>query len=280
MLGAALILTCLGTRMGPGPGNLGPRAARADGIMLVQAGAFWMGRDDGAPDEGPLHRVYPPRLLDRPPQGHERGVRAFLEARGLRSARGQRLLRRGRPGRAHPPAPTAASRADRRLRGPSGRGGLLVRRPRLLRSGRASGCPPRPSGRRPRAATTGAATPGATTPPGPEHAVFGRPTTRPTRRMAGPRAPGPTGVQDLLGNLREWTASESAPTPTARTTAARRPDPAPARVVRGASHDDPAGALRVTIRRFYSYDGPQRGLARGHHHVGFRCATSEDLGGY
>jgi len=26
-----------------------PAAAAADGIMLVQAGAFWMGRDDGPP---------------------------------------------------------------------------------------------------------------------------------------------------------------------------------------------------------------------------------------
>src|SRR5437667_10834873 len=35
-----------------------PATAAADGIMLVPAGAFWMGRDDGAADEAPLHRVY------------------------------------------------------------------------------------------------------------------------------------------------------------------------------------------------------------------------------
>ena len=35
-----------------------PAAGAADGIMLVQAGAFWMGRDDGPPDEAPQHRVY------------------------------------------------------------------------------------------------------------------------------------------------------------------------------------------------------------------------------
>jgi hypothetical protein len=44
--------------------------------------------------------------------------------------------------------------------------------------------------------------------------------------------------------------------------------------VRGASHDDALDALSVTARR--SYD--RRGAAAGHHHVGFRCATSEDLG--
>ena len=46
-------------------------------------------------------------------------------------------------------------------------------------------------------------------------------------------------------------------------------------IIRGASHDDPAAALWVTRRR--SYD--RRGAAAGHHFVGFRCATSEDLGG-
>jgi hypothetical protein len=53
-LGAALICTCMGT----GRGDPGPRAARADGIMLIQAGAFWMGSDDNAPDERSLHRVF------------------------------------------------------------------------------------------------------------------------------------------------------------------------------------------------------------------------------
>jgi sulfatase-modifying factor enzyme 1 len=37
----------------------------------------------------------------------------------------------------------------------------------------------------------------------------------------------------------------------------------------------PADSLRVTFRRHYGH----RGLARGHHFIGFRCATSEDLGG-
>ena len=35
-----------------------PAGAVADGIMLVPAGAFWMGRDGSAVDEAPLHRVY------------------------------------------------------------------------------------------------------------------------------------------------------------------------------------------------------------------------------
>src|SRR5205809_3860417 len=35
-----------------------PATARGDGIMLVSAGAFWMGRDDGPAEERPRHRVF------------------------------------------------------------------------------------------------------------------------------------------------------------------------------------------------------------------------------
>ncbi len=82
-------------------------------------------------------------------------------------------------------------------------------------------------------------------------------------------------MEDLLGNLREWTSSVFRPYPyrpgdgrdhwDGRTGAV---------VVRGASHDDPADSLGLTRRRYYE----RRGAAAGHHHVGFRCATSEDLG--
>jgi hypothetical protein len=40
--------------------------------------------------------------------------------------------------------------------------------------------------------------------------------------------------------------------------------------------NEAAGALHVSTRR--SYD--RRGAAAGRRHVGLRCATSEDLGGY
>lgn len=86
----------------------------------------------------------------------------------------------------------------------------------------------------------------------------------------------PGGVEDMLGNLREWTATILRPYPY-RPDDGREPFTGPGEVVvRGASHDDPAELLSLTRRR--SYD--RRGASAGHHHVGFRCATSEDLGGY
>jgi len=79
----------------------------------------------------------------------------------------------------------------------------------------------------------------------------------------------------MLGNLREWTSTALHPYPY-RTDDGREPyTGATGRVVvRGASHDDPAESLGVTRRRSYN----RRGAAAGHHFVGFRCATSEDLG--
>ena len=94
MLGAALILTCVEHEHWLGPG---PRAARGDGIMLIQAGAFWMGSDDGASDEGPLHRVFLRAFwLDRH-KVTNREVALFLEARGLRSAEGADYFDAGDP---------------------------------------------------------------------------------------------------------------------------------------------------------------------------------------
>ena len=36
---------------------------------------------------------------------------------------------------------------------------------------------------------------------------------------------------------------------------------------------------KVTNREFAAFPYEHRGAARGHHFIGFRCATSEDLGG-
>ena len=85
-LGAALTLALTGplaSVQGPGPGE-----ARADGIMLVEAGAFWMGSDSEAPDEGPTHRVYVRDCwLDRN-KVTNRELAEFFAARGLRSPEG------------------------------------------------------------------------------------------------------------------------------------------------------------------------------------------------
>ncbi len=110
--------------------------------------------------------------------------------------------------------------------------------------------------------------------PTPQLAVFGR-AYNATDSTSRPAGASPYRVEDMLGNLREWTSTALHPYPY-RTDDGREPyTVATGRVVvRGASHDDPAESLGVTRRR--SYD--RRDAAAGHHFVGFRCATSEDLG--
>src|SRR5215813_2370499 len=61
-----------------------PAAAAADGIMLVQAGAFWMGRDDGSADEAPLHRVYVRDFWIERHKVTNAEFAQFLNATGLR----------------------------------------------------------------------------------------------------------------------------------------------------------------------------------------------------
>src|SRR5687768_15392610 len=66
------------------------QAAAADGIMLVQAGAFWMGRDDGAREEAPLHRVYVRDFWIERHKVTNAEFAAFLSTRGITSADGER----------------------------------------------------------------------------------------------------------------------------------------------------------------------------------------------
>ena len=254
-----------------------PPAAGGDGIMLIQAGAFWMGRDGGG-DEAPLHRVYVRDFWLERHKVTNAEFAAFLNARGIASADGERRY--------------DADDADARIRLAPAAGqhaGWVVdrgyeRHPVVEVSwfGARDYCAWR--GRRlPTEAEWEKAArgddrrlyPWGSASPTAAHAVFGRPygATEPTD--AHPAGASPYDVHDLLGNLREWTATALKPYPYRRDDG-REPYTGDGRVVvRGASHDDGADALRVTAR--WSYD--RRGAAAGHHHVGFRCATSEDLGG-
>src|SRR2546422_1909626 len=81
-------------------------------------------------------------------------------------------------------------------------------------------------------------------------------------------------VHDLLGNLREWTATIPKPYPYQHDDGRESFTDAGRVVVRGASHDDPEDALSVTRR--WSYD--RRRAASGQHVGGVRGATSDELG--
>ena len=248
--------------------------ARADGIMLIQAGAFWMGRDDGPLDEQPLHRVFVRDFWLERQKVTNAEFAEFLEAVGLRAPGGERRY--------------DEDDADARIRRGAGRWTVdpgYERHPAVEVSwfGARDFCAWR--GRRlPTEAEWEKAArgedrrlyPWGWDAPTAARAILGRPYNATAAYDDEPRGRSPGGVEDMLGNLREWTATILRPYPY-RPDDGREPFTGTGEVVvRGASHDDPAELLSLTRRR--SYD--RRGASAGHHHVGFRCATSEDLGGY
>ncbi len=249
-----------------------PAAAGADGIMLIQTGAFWMGRDDGPPDEAPRHRVYVRDFWIERHKVTNAEFALFLNATGLRPPGSDRRYDEddtdARIHRSH-----GLSIADPEFeRHPVAEVSWFGARDYCTWAGRrlpteaewekaARGDDERPY-------------PWGFAAPTPRLAVFGR-AYNATDSTSRPAGASPYRVEDMLGNLREWTSTALRPYPY-RTDDGREPyTGATGRVVvRGASHDDPAESLGVTRRR--SYD--RGGAAAGHHFVGFRCATSEDLG--
>jgi iron(II)-dependent oxidoreductase len=268
--------------------------AAADGIMLVQAGAFWMGRDDGPPEEAPLHRVYVRDVWIERHKVTNAEFATFLNAVGRTTPTGQRRFdwddadarihrvacsgTHSAPDRRAPEPCAGAPTANPWAADPG-----FERHPAVEVSwfGARDYCAWR--GRRlPTEAEWEKAArgddkrpyPWGTAPPAPHLAVFGRPYNATEPGDARPAGVGPSGVEDLLGNLREWTASVLRAYPYRVDVGPPTWDGQGRIVVRGASHDDPVETLHVATRR--SYD--RRGAAAGHHFVGFRCATSEDLG--
>jgi len=250
-----------------------PAVAAADGIMLVQAGAFWMGRDDGLPDEAPLHRVYVRDFWIERHKVTNAEFAAFLNATGLRLPGRERRydeddadarIHRARdrwvadPGFERHPVVEVSWFGARDYC--AWRGRRLPTEAEWEKAARGDDRRPYP---------WGSATPAS------HLAVFGRAYNATEPTASTPDGTSPYRVEDMLGNLREWTLTLLRPYPY-RIDDDREPYTGTSGrvVVRGASHDDPVDSLAVTRRR--SYD--RRGAAAGHHFVGFRCATSEDLG--
>ena len=257
-----------------------PASAAADGLVRIPAGMFVMGRDGGPPEEAPAHSLSLPAFRMQPHKVTNREFAAFLEAANLDGPDGRRYDDDDGDARIH--------RREGRWRAASG----FEDHPAVEVSwfGARDYCawkgwrlPTEAEWERAARGTEGRRYPWGNAPPTPERAVFGRTYNATDRGSGRPAGRTPEGVEDLLGNLREWTGTAlvaypwtlTAPWPStvSRTLTAAFTELGSV-VVRGASHDDPADSLSVTRRRHYE----RRGAAAGHHHVGFRCATSDPGG--
>jgi formylglycine-generating enzyme required for sulfatase activity len=257
---------------------LGPGAAAADGVVLVDRGAFRMGSDGDGPGEAPAHGLYLEQFYIGRTKVTNREFAAFLDARGLRSPEGEDYFD-------HDDADARIHRvpgADGRLAFAADPGWEDHPAAEVSWFGARDYCrwkqmrlPTEAEWEKAARGDDRRRYPWGDEAPSPARAVYGRAygATAPGGRH--PAGASPHGAQDMIGNLREWTSSQYRPYPYRAGDGREGPERGATRVVRGASHDDPPEDLRVTLRRFYEH----RGTARGHHHVGFRCATSEDLGG-
>jgi len=235
-------------------------------MVPVPAGPFTMGSDRGPSDERPAHTVNLPAFsIDRNKITNQEFA-PFLNAKGLKSGEGEDYYDwDDNDARIH--------RRDGRFTVDAG----FERHPAVevgwfgahdYCAWRGKRLPTEAEWEKAARGTDGRQYPWGNEPPNPASAVYGRPYNS-TEQIGGkPAGVSPYGAHEMIGNLREWTASQYRPYPYRTDDGREIPDPHATRVVRGASHDDGADSLRVTIRRYYDH----RGFARGHHFIGFRCA--------
>ena len=247
--------------------------AAADGVMLVDSGPFVMGSDRDSSAEAPQHGLFLSQFYIDRHKVTNREFAAFLNAKGLKSPEGEDYYdwddedaRIHRVSQIFMPDPGFENHPAVEVSWFGARDYCAWRGKRL---------PTEAEWEKAARGTDGRRYPWGNDPPTRDRAVYGRGYNETKAVGMKPAGTSPYGVHDMVGNLREWTSSQYRPYPYRKDDGREAPDRTATRVVRGASHDDGPDALRVTLRRYYEH----RGTARGHHFVGFRCATSEDLGG-
>ena len=104
-----------------------------------------------------------------------------------------------------------------------------------------------------------------------ERAVFGRSSGETAPVGSHPAGATPDGVEDMAGNVQEWTSSLYRPYSYDPNDGREDPDANAERVTRGGDHVFDSAPEQLTT--FYR-TGFSRAPGRGHRHIGFRCARS------
>lgn len=229
-----------------------------------------MGSDRDGPAEAPAHRLFLPSFRIDRHKARNAEVASFLSAKGLRGPEGEEYYdwddpdaRIHRSGGRFVPDPGFERHPAVEVSWFGARDYCAWRGKRLPTEAEWEKAARGADGRR---------YPWGEAAPTPDLAAYGRSYNATLPVDSKPAGVSPYGVHGMVGNLREWTASQYRPYPYRPDDGREAPERRATRVIRGASHDDGLESLRVTIRHYYEHSG----TARGHHHVGFRCAASGD----
>lgn len=246
-----------------------PAQGAPDGMARIDGATFVMGRDGGAADEAPAHRVtVTPFLIDV----HEVTnveFAAFLDALGNHfNAQGRRLYDID-------DGDARIDRAGGRFIARAGHERQPVTEPTWF--GARDYCVWKGK-RLPTEAEWELAARGTADPrhpwgngvPDRNRVRYGRGwmETVPVGTAAGDVTP--EGVRDMAGNVHEWTSSLYRPYPYDATDGREDPDSNDMRVTRGGAADTGAETLTATWRG----EPVSRNPRSGHHNIGFRCVKS------
>ena len=235
-------------------------------MIMIPAGTFTMGRNDGPDDERPAHQVTLPTFqIDRLPVTNARFAE-FLNARGHSTAKGERLYDYDdNDARIHQLAGKYV--ADRGYENhpvvePSWLGA------REYCAGRGKRLPTEAEWEKSARGTDARKYPWGNAPPDKTRAQFGARfnDTAPVENFAA--GAGPYGVLGMAGNAWEWVASAYRPYPYRADDAREDTTPGPLRATRGGGHDSPAEEITTTQRGRMLSRNPRA----GHHNIAFRCA--------
>jgi formylglycine-generating enzyme required for sulfatase activity len=108
-------------------------------------------------------------------------------------------------------------------------------------------------------------------PPTPDRAVYGRRSGETAPVGSHPAGSTPEGIQDLAGNVAEWTSTLYRPYPYDAQDGREQATGTGERVTRGGDHVFDSAPDRLTT---YFRQGFSRAPDRGHRHIGFRCAQT------
>ncbi len=245
-----------------------PGKGKYAGMVLVPAGPFVMGRDGGPPEESPAHRVVLPAFYIDRNLVTWADYLPFIQEKGATGSKGEMYLDEGDPDAKivrRGDAWTVEKGFENYPAAEMAWGGALAycrwKRKRL---------PSEAQWEKAARGTDGRLYPWGNASPSAEYLMFGdyRGHTAPVGRY--PKGASPFGVNDMAGQVWEWTTSSAVQYPYKPKDGRESVGALAPRVVRGGNSTSSPEGMTATNREVV-LPGRQ---ATGHGYIGFRCVAS------